>query len=66
MKRSEAISFFDGIPNLARALNISYEAVRQWPEDGVPELRQYQIEVLTNGRLKAEKVSAATRQADAA
>lgn len=37
----------------ARALRISYEAVRKWGE--YPPLgRQYQIQALTNGQLKAE------------
>ncbi|WP_027855567.1 Cro/CI family transcriptional regulator [Marinobacterium litorale] len=54
MKRSEAIQYFDGIPALAKALGITYEAVRQWPEDGIPPLRQFQIQVMTNGELKAD------------
>lgn len=52
MTRTEAIKHFKGIPALARALGISYEAVRQWGEE-VPELRQYQLECITNGALKA-------------
>ena len=54
MKRSDAISHFGGIPELAKALGISYEAVRQWTETDIPLLRQYQIQVLTEGKLKAE------------
>jgi hypothetical protein len=53
MTRADAIKHFNGIPALARALGISYEAVRQWGPS-VPELRQYQLERLTNGALKAE------------
>jgi hypothetical protein len=52
MTRSEAIKFFGGIPELARVLDITYEAVRQWPEDGIPLLRQYQIQELSEGALK--------------
>lgn len=52
MTRSEAIKYFNGIQALARALGISYEAVRQWGEE-VPELRQYQLECITHGALKA-------------
>jgi hypothetical protein len=64
MTRSEAITFFGGIPELARALDITYEAVRQWPEDGIPLLRQYQIQELSEGALtvsgkKQNQVSAA-------
>ena len=51
MKRQTAIDYYGSIPKLARALNITYEAVRQWGDE-VPELRQYQLEKLTNGELK--------------
>lgn len=53
MKRQAAIDHYGSIPNLASALNITYEAVRQWGED-VPKLRQYQLEKLTGGILKAD------------
>jgi hypothetical protein len=52
MTRTEAIKHFKSIPALAQALGISYEAVRQWGEE-VPDLRQYQLECITNGVLKA-------------
>lgn len=52
MKRQTAIDYFGSIPKLARALKITYEAVRQWGDE-VPELRQYQLEKITNGELKA-------------
>jgi hypothetical protein len=51
MKRQTAIDYFGSIPALACALGITYEAVRQWGEE-VPELRQYQLEKITNGKLK--------------
>lgn len=58
MTRTEAIRHFNGISALARALGVSYEAVRQWGEE-VPELRQYQLELLTNGVLKADRKKSA-------
>lgn len=57
MTKTQAIEHFGSISALAKALKVTYEAVRQW--DGVPELRQYQIERLTNGALKAEQNSQA-------
>lgn len=54
MNRADAINHFKGIAPLAKALGITYEAVRQWGEE-VPELRQYQLELVTNGQLKADK-----------
>ncbi|PWU30145.1 Cro/Cl family transcriptional regulator [Pseudomonas sp. RW407] len=52
MTKTQAIEHFGSISALARALKVSYEAVRQWDE--VPELRQYQLERLTKGKLKAD------------
>lgn len=54
MNRADAIKHYKGIAPLAKALGITYEAVRQWGED-IPELRQYQLELATNGQLKADK-----------
>jgi len=51
MTKSQAIKHFGSVAALAKALKVTYEAVRQWDE--VPELRQYQLERLTNGELKA-------------
>lgn len=59
MTKTQAIKHFGSVSALAKALGTSYEAIRQWGEV-VPELRQYQIEVLTKGELKADpKQSAA-------
>ncbi|GLO23531.1 Cro/CI family transcriptional regulator [Pseudomonas putida] len=57
MTKSQAIKHFGSISALAKALGVTYEAVRQWQE--VPELRQYQIERLTRGDLKADQKGAA-------
>lgn len=57
MTKSQAIKHFGSVSALAKALRVTYEAVRQW--DDVPELRQYQIERLTMGALKAEQKSQA-------
>ncbi|MBA1296589.1 Cro/Cl family transcriptional regulator [Pseudomonas lurida] len=54
MNRADAIKHFKGIAPLAKALGITYEAVRQWGEE-IPELRQYQLELVTDGQLKADK-----------
>ncbi|WDG52468.1 Cro/CI family transcriptional regulator [Pseudomonas chlororaphis] len=57
MTKSQAIKHFGSISALAKALNVTYEAVRQW--EVVPELRQYQIERITQGTLKASQHDAA-------
>jgi hypothetical protein len=59
MKTKDAAMHFGSKKKLAVALNISPGAVTMWG-DHVPESRQYQIQVLTKGALKADpKLSAA-------
>lgn len=57
MTRTDAIKHFGSIQAMAAALGISYEAIRQWGDE-IPELRQYQIEILTEGKLRADKPGA--------
>lgn len=52
MKKNDAIQHFGSVAALAKALNISPEAIYQWRED-VPLGRDFQLQVLTNGKLKA-------------
>ncbi|MFY1054690.1 Cro/CI family transcriptional regulator [Ectopseudomonas khazarica] len=51
MKTKTAAEFFGSKKKLADALGISPSAVTMWGED-VPELRQYQIERITKGKVK--------------
>lgn len=51
MKTKQAAEFFGSKKKLANALGISPSAVTMWGDD-VPELRQYQIEQLTKGKVK--------------
>lgn len=58
MKTQDAIEYFGGKKiYLARALGIYPSAVTMWG-DGVPLLRQYQLERITNGALKADPIAA--------
>ena len=60
MTKQEAIEHFGGKAiNLANALGIKPSSVTQWGDE-IPEVRQYQIEVLTDGKLKAERKQAVT------
>lgn len=53
MKTKDAVDFFGGSKTeLANALGVDRSAITLWGDE-VPQLRQYQIEVLTNGKLKA-------------
>ncbi len=53
MKKAEAVKHFGSPSKLADALGITLQAVGQWG-DTVPLSRQYQIEVLTAGALRAD------------
>lgn len=53
MKKSDAVKHFGQKIDLAKALGVSPAAVTQWPEDGIPMRRQYELERITDGQLKA-------------
>jgi len=54
MKTEVAVSYFGTPVALASALGITRQAVNDWGEF-VPEGRAYQLEVLTEGALKAPR-----------
>ena len=60
MKTVDAIAFFKNKNRLAKALGITRCSVSHWGEN-VPALRAYQIERLTNGKLKAPSLPRAKR-----
>lgn len=56
MTVDQVLKHFGGKSETARALDISYQAVNQWEDNGyVPEGRQWEIQALTDGHLVAEK-----------
>lgn len=58
MTTQEAVNYFGGRKiDLARALGIRPSAVTMWGNE-IPLLRQYQIEHLTKGALKAKTKAA--------
>ena len=54
MKTSEAVEFFGSVGALAEVLQISPQAIYQWGES-VPQGRDFQLEVLTRGKLRAPR-----------
>ena len=52
MRTTDAVKHFGTQVELAKALGITEGAVSQWGESP-PVLRQYQIQALTKGKLKA-------------
>ena len=57
MKVSDALTHFGTKANLAKALGIDRSAVTLWGEV-IPKGRQYELQVLTKGKLKAEPSAA--------
>lgn len=53
MTLKQAIKHFENKAALARALGISPQAVTPWKT--IPKGRQYQLEVMTKGVLRADK-----------
>ena len=58
MKTVDAIAYFGNKNRLAKALGITRCSVSHWGEN-VPALRAYQIEKLTDGKLKAPSLPSA-------
>jgi DNA-binding transcriptional regulator YdaS (Cro superfamily) len=55
---TDAVRFFGTQKKLAEACGVSMPAVTLWKRDGIPVTRMYQIEILTNGAVKACKAKA--------
>ncbi len=53
MTTDEVVDYFETQEAVAKALGITQSAVSQW-DDRPPMLRQYQIQVLTRGELRAD------------
>lgn len=60
VKKQDAIDYFGSVAALAEALDISPEAIYQWREN-VPLGRDFQLQVLTKGKLKARSRQEVTR-----
>ena len=56
MKKQDAINYFGNIKKLAEALSISSPSVSQWG-DQIPLLRAFQLEKITQGKLKVDNFS---------
>lgn len=57
MRTEEAIAHFGGIKKLADALGVWPQVIYQWG-DAPPISRQYELEVKTDGALKARRDNA--------
>lgn len=57
MKTSDVVAYFGSKKKVADALGVGKSAITNWGEN-VPESRQYQIELITNGALKSSRAAA--------
>lgn len=56
MTPEQVIKHFGGVNNTARALKVAPPSISEWLSNGrVPELRQFQIQHMTHGKLKAKR-----------
>ena len=54
------IDYFGSIINLATHLGINREVIYQWKK--IPEKRAYQIEIITEGKIKASLLSLSAKK----
>ena len=54
MDYKDLINYFGGASKAGKALGVCRQGVYKW-QDGIPELRQYQIEAVTGGALRADR-----------
>lgn len=52
----EIANHFGGVPELAMALGTTRNSIYQWQITGIPRGRAFEIEVLSNGTLKATEI----------
>lgn len=64
MTYENAVRYFGSPTALAAAMGISTASVAEWKAANcIPEVRQYQIELATNGDLRADKPALRTKTA---
>ena len=54
MKKQTVIAHFGSVRAVAKALDISVQSIYEWPEE-VPYGRQFELEIMTKGKLKASR-----------
>lgn len=55
MDIEKVVQHFGGTQETCAALGVTKGAISQSKTDGIPELRQFQIEALTMGRFRADR-----------
>jgi len=55
MDAKELINYWGSQRKAAEGLQVTYQAVQHWKNKGVPRGIQFEMEVLTDGTLKADR-----------
>lgn len=67
MNMQQLVEYFGNQRAIAKALNTSDQVVSMWKvKDRIPLGRQYEIQILTGGRLRADVAHAVTPPSDGA
>lgn len=64
MDLKDALQHFGSRNKLAKALGCTRQNITRWEWDGIPRVRQYEIERLTEGKLKADWPRIAEKRPD--
>jgi hypothetical protein len=56
MTYEQLINHYKSAANVARAFGVTTASVAGWKRKGVPPIRQFQIELDTNGALLAQRI----------
>lgn len=62
MDTESVINHFGSVKAAAKALDVYPQVIYQWKANGIPLLRQYQVQVMTKGKLKADNAEAPTEK----
>lgn len=56
----EIVEYFGGVTAMAKALDVTTQAISQWDRE-IPESRAYQIEVLSKGKFRHDRLPVRSR-----
>lgn len=54
MTKTDAVKYFGSQRALAKACDVSAQAVSLWADDHIPMGQQYRLQILTKGKLMAD------------
>jgi DNA invertase Pin-like site-specific DNA recombinase len=55
MKFEDVLKYYGSRNKIAKALGCSRQNITRWAYDGVPKVRQYELEEKSRGKLKREE-----------